>query len=439
MRTSDGGYLFSGLTDSYGAGGYDAMLVKVDGNGDPEWSRTFGGNGDDLGNALRRAPSGGFVLAGHTESYGFGDFDAFLMKVDSAGNLKWAKHYGGSGDDRAMKLEVTTDGGFIMAGESRSFGPGDRDLYLIKTDSIGTSGCHEGSFSPSVNSPSLNLNAGGSMATQNDVNDPSTVVNKPDDSLNVLCKSVPGYTVRPANDTGICAGDRLSLQGDPWYQDYDWSPSASLNDPNIPDPIASPDSTTSYVLQASRSCFHRRDSTTIRVLKNANAEFGTERKASCEGMRVRYLDQSANADAHRWKIGKEKGIQEEKPLRTHPYGKELTVSLIASNQGRCRDTVERRSRMSPFEKQFEKPFPNVFTPNDDGRNDLFSLRLDKGIQECATLRIYNRWGQLIYVSKDYPLTWDGRTREGEKVPAGTYFYNLQVKKFKTNGDLELFY
>jgi len=134
---ADGGYLLAGNTDSKGAGGLDAYLIKTDANGNLQWDKTFGGSANDNASALTIAPDGGYLLAGSTTSKGAGERDAYLIKTDANGNLQWDKTYGGSGSDFAFAIEIAPDGGYLLAGETRSKGAGSADAYLIKTDANG--------------------------------------------------------------------------------------------------------------------------------------------------------------------------------------------------------------------------------------------------------------------------------------------------------------
>jgi hypothetical protein len=135
-QTSDGGYIIAGETSSYGAGAYDVYLLKTDSLGDTCWTRTYGGTDYDRGHAVKQTLDGGYIIAGNTTSFGAGLGDVYLIKVDSLGNTGWTKTYGGTDSDGAESIARTSDGGYIITGFT-SYAIDSCDVYLIKTDSIG--------------------------------------------------------------------------------------------------------------------------------------------------------------------------------------------------------------------------------------------------------------------------------------------------------------
>jgi len=143
VQTSDGGYAIAGDTHSFGAGGNDAWLVKTDTNGTVQWNKTYGGTGNDGAYALVQTADGGYAIAGLSDSFGAGNDDFWLVRVDAAGNMIWDQTYGGTSDDWAYALVQTGDGGYGLAGYTTSFGAGYSDFWLIKTDANGNEGWNQ--------------------------------------------------------------------------------------------------------------------------------------------------------------------------------------------------------------------------------------------------------------------------------------------------------
>ena len=138
-KTSDGGYIFCGtmfygLIPMYG----DVYLVKTDENGNEEWNQTFGTSGDDRGRCIDITNDGGYIICGNTDSFGAGGDDIWMIRTNSEGDTLWTRTYGGIYNEYALEVCETYDGGFIVCGSTQSFGNGGSDIYLFKTNWYGT-------------------------------------------------------------------------------------------------------------------------------------------------------------------------------------------------------------------------------------------------------------------------------------------------------------
>jgi len=137
IQTSNGGYVIAGTTNSFGAGYADVYVIKLDANGNLQWTKTIGGPGNEIGKSLIQTSDGGYAIAGATTSFGAGEWDVHVVKLDANGNLQWTKTIGGPKDDRGFSLIQTSDGGYAIAGYTGSFGAGEWDVYVVKLDANG--------------------------------------------------------------------------------------------------------------------------------------------------------------------------------------------------------------------------------------------------------------------------------------------------------------
>jgi hypothetical protein len=137
VKTSDGGFALAGDLHSHDAGVENFWLVKTDEDGNMEWNQIYGGADVDIAFSVVETSDGGYALAGETKPSPAGDFDFWFVKTDTLGNEEWNRTYGGAKEDFANSVVQTSDGGYAMAGNTLSFGAGDYDFWLIKTNEQG--------------------------------------------------------------------------------------------------------------------------------------------------------------------------------------------------------------------------------------------------------------------------------------------------------------
>jgi hypothetical protein len=137
QATSDGGYIVIGSTSSNSWGNTDAYLLKVDSLCNYQWSKALGGNNNDWGYSIKQTFDKGYIIAVTSNSYGNGGYDAVLMKRDSLGNYEWTKVYGGIDWDFAYSVVQTYDSGYVFCGETYNNTNGFSDVYIVKTNPLG--------------------------------------------------------------------------------------------------------------------------------------------------------------------------------------------------------------------------------------------------------------------------------------------------------------
>lgn len=136
-RSNDGGYVSAGFTESYGAGGFDAIIMKINGSGKIEWTKTFGDTKIDIARSIERTADGGYIVSGETWSQGNGYFDCWIFKLNSNGTLVWEKTFGGEKFERAFSVKEVSSQEILVAGYSNSNATRDKDFLLIKYSQTG--------------------------------------------------------------------------------------------------------------------------------------------------------------------------------------------------------------------------------------------------------------------------------------------------------------
>lgn len=144
IQTTDGSYIIAGeivrttyLSENTYTTDINGYLLKTDDSGDTIWTKEYGGMNADFIYDIEQTFDGGIILTGSTLSYGSGSFDFYLIKTNSQGDTIWSKTYGGFEVDEAFEVQQTLDNGYILVGNTYSYGKGEPDIYLVKTNSIG--------------------------------------------------------------------------------------------------------------------------------------------------------------------------------------------------------------------------------------------------------------------------------------------------------------
>ncbi|MFZ7138672.1 MAG: hypothetical protein ACOWW1_09690 [archaeon] len=137
VETSDGGLIIAGTSFSSDVGNYDLWIIKTDATGEQQWNKTFGGNGFEEASSVIETSDENFVITGYTTSFGSGNYDGWLIKTDSDGNMQWNQTYGGANWDELCSVVQTIDRGYAMCGMTASYNGTSNDFWLVKTDADG--------------------------------------------------------------------------------------------------------------------------------------------------------------------------------------------------------------------------------------------------------------------------------------------------------------
>jgi hypothetical protein len=139
LQTPDGLYTIAGYTDTATGNSRDVFLLRLDENLNTVWYKTYGGTGSDVANHVELTDDGGYIIAGRTQLPGTNDQDVLLIKTDAAGEVVWQEHqeFGGANSDSGNCVVQCSDGGYLIAGSTTSFGAGRSDVLVIKTDASG--------------------------------------------------------------------------------------------------------------------------------------------------------------------------------------------------------------------------------------------------------------------------------------------------------------
>lgn len=155
-KTADGGIVIGGETSSFGAGGQDLWILKLNNNYDIQWQKAYGGGNTEMWNDIVVKPTSDGVFIGicRTFSFGVAYDDIWVIKINSDETLAWQKAYGGSGSEEGWSIVEITSGKYIVAGFTNSFGAGNYDFWILKLDPDGSI-----NFNPLSGASTTNTNA----------------------------------------------------------------------------------------------------------------------------------------------------------------------------------------------------------------------------------------------------------------------------------------
>lgn len=241
-------------------------------------------------------------------------------------------------------------------------------------------------------------------------------------------------------DRNTCAGVPIELGGSPTSilgSSYQWAPVAGLNDPTAANPMASPTSSTAYTLTVTNDTCTSTASILVNIGAQGQAGFTARLEPGCDGLRTFLHDTSMDAVTWHWDFGNGMTSGAQNPQTLLPYGTHTSIRLVISAASGCTDTIIQIFTPATYDDLVQVSLPNVFTPNGDGENDLFTLGTNAFLGPCASMEVMNRWGQTVYLSQGNEIGWDGRTMAGLPAIPGTCFHVVRVKDFRFKGSVAL--
>ncbi|MCB2221772.1 MAG: gliding motility-associated C-terminal domain-containing protein [Bacteroidetes bacterium] len=221
-------YIIVGQTNSFGYGNWDCLIYKVNGNGIPLWSKTIGGSGADVSVNIIENIENNFLVSGNTTSYGFGNKDIFLFEISELGNINWARTFGGNNYDGNLFNQPThsivklASGDLVFTGHTASFGSGEGDIFLsmLNFEGIPTD-CNYSS--PLPQTTDINLEVGTHTPPVHTITDYSPL-NFTATNIELIETTICGcnLSLNLGNDTTICNYDTFMITPGPGFENYYW-------------------------------------------------------------------------------------------------------------------------------------------------------------------------------------------------------------------------
>ncbi|MGB0402580.1 MAG: gliding motility-associated C-terminal domain-containing protein [Salibacteraceae bacterium] len=208
---------------------------------------------------------------------------------------------------------------------------------------------------------------------------------------------------------------------------YRWSPDYGLNATDIPNPVSTADSSVIYQVIVEDSLGCRDSNDVILNLENVvKASFDINIVAGCDNAIGETVNNSIGGSSFKWYLNGELVSEDYDIIIPMDFNDSKSIKLIVTDGGNCVDSSSTDRQIKTFVDYFDGQIPNVFTPNDDGYNDVFDVQVGQRLQGCTSVKIYNRWGAHIFESRENSHSWDGRTFSGDLCPPGVYFYLLDI-------------
>ncbi|MFL5751940.1 MAG: gliding motility-associated C-terminal domain-containing protein [Bacteroidia bacterium] len=466
----------------------DAYVNKLDANGNFAWAYGIGSPGTESGTALALDGCGNVYCTGRFGGKAdfdpgqdtlylnaIGNHDAYVVKYANSGNMTWAKKFGGTGDDNPTDIVVDANSNCYLTGnfyypidldpDTGSFtltSAGDQDIYVNVLNASGKFVCGSAISGTGIQSAASmaidgkdNIYLAGIIHDTADF-DPGPGVFNLNHSGNdniFMAKYMRGacniYEPAPSvvtlSPTKVCSGDSITA-----VVKDSLAPNTAVNwfsfgcgetQVATGDTVKlAPPSTQTYYVRTEGACTRSECAPVVLpVSPTPTAAFTADYFLSCGKLNVEFKNQSSGADDYNWSFGDGSSSGQTNPQHSFNYNSAYQVSLTAGNNEGCSSVASATVQVKNFDEYFHLSPPNIFTPNNDGINDLFTIELEPGMRECASLSIYDRWGVPICISTGAKMEWNGQRESGRKADPGTYFYVLEINGLEYKGFVALQY
>lgn len=447
QQTSDGGYILAGEAVSAVNGYTEIYVVKTDASGNMQWSNYYGGNSsDDVCYSVKQTTDGGYILAGSTQSFGAGQQDFYLIKLTATGNVSWSKTYGGILHEFLFSAFQTSDGGYMLAGESTTFktGPsGSADYLIIKTDNAGNVQWSKnyGSNATERANHIVEVNGGGYTITGMGLSASGTsgdiTLVRIDASGNIIWSRGIGGSgqdwgmwVENTSDNGfIISGSTGSFAPTVWNTfivKTDSNGFCGCNEAAINFSVGN-----ATVTVSSPTTILTTPTTTEKSVTTKQFSANTTLNTQCECNIVAHATGDTiitKGESTTLTASASGGT----PTNFLWSGGSTTQSIIVSPSITTTYSVivtdKPCQEIAYITVEVELPcgeimVPSAFSPNNDGQNDI--LNIYGNCYSSLLLQIYDRWGEKVFETNDIAKGWDGKLN-GNTFNTGIFVYNLMV-------------
>lgn len=395
VQTPDSNFVIVGTSSSFGAGQAQVYLLKIDEDGNKIWEKTFGENKDVAASNIRNTTDGDFIITGNTKDTPDNSRDALLLKVDKNGILLWKKHYGTSDGESAVGITLTSDGGYIFTGSDANGSSGDFNVYCVKTDADGNA-----LWTKTYGGPNWE---GG-----------STIITTQDGGY-----MISGYTV--SYGAGAEDGFLVKIDKDgneQWHNAYGY-----VHNDRFSSVVQMPDG--GYLASGSTVNYFTvnytyTDAYFVRTDADGNLvwskTYGSDKNDNVG--RILKADDGAYVT-----LG-----------NTNSYGQSQDFYFLKINEnGMITGVSENKKPQLPGSFSLRQNYPNPFNPS---TKINFSILAKNSGESHVVLKIYNLLGQEVSTlmnkelpSGNYSVTFNTEKLGGVQLSSGIYFYRLTADNY----------